>query len=192
MIAGLQGTLESQGLDWAIIKVGGVSFRVYMPSSTLSTLGDTGSKVQVHTHLHVREDNLTLYGFVSMPELELFQMLISVSGIGPKSALAMLSALNPDDLARAIISENIELLSSVPGIGKKTAGRLVLELKGKQGTAWDGATAATEGDADVIAALISLGYSPADAASALAAVTGSADLTVEDKIRLALQNLASR
>jgi Holliday junction DNA helicase RuvA len=192
MIAGLQGTLESQGTDWAIIKVGGISFRVYMPTSTMSALGDTGSKVQVHTHLHVREDNLTLYGFASTAELELFQMLISVSGIGPRSGLAMLSALNPDDLARAIISENTELLSSVPGIGKKTAGRLVLELKGKLGAVWVGAAAATEGDADVVAALISLGYSPADAASALAAIPNSADLTVEDKIRLALQNLASR
>jgi len=192
MIAGLHGILESRGADWAIIKVGGVSFRVYMPTSTLSGMGTIGEEVRLHTHLHVREDNVALYGFASAAELELFKMLIGVTGVGPKTSLAMLSAMNPDDLARAIVTENVALLASVPGIGKKTASRLVLELKGKLESAWVGVTTLTEGNADVIAALTSLGYSPSDAASAVAAIPDSADLTIEDRIRLALQHLASR
>ena len=89
MIAGLQGKLESLGSDWAIINVGGISFQVYMPTSTLSTLGTIGEEVQLHTHLHLREDNATLYGFASADELGLFQTLIGVSGLGPKLALAI-------------------------------------------------------------------------------------------------------
>ena len=94
MIAGVHGKLESLGSDWAIINVGGISFQVYMPTSTLSTLGSIGKEVKLYTHFHLREDNATLYGFASADELGLFQTLISVSGLGPKLALAMLSAMN--------------------------------------------------------------------------------------------------
>jgi len=192
MIAGLHGTLEARGADWAIVKVGGVSLQVYMPTATLSALGAIGEEVRLHTHLHLREDNVTLYGFASTAELELFQMLISVTGVGPKAALAMLSAMKPNDLALAIVTENADLLAQAPGVGKKMASRLVLELKGKLESAWVGAAVSPEGSAEVIGALTSLGYSPSDATSAIAALPDSPDLTVEDKIRLALQYLAAR
>ena len=101
MIAGLQGKLQAIGSNWAIINVGGISFQVYMPTSTLSTLGAIGEEVELHTHLHLREDNMTLYGFATDEELGLFQTLITVSGVGPKLALAMLSAMSAEKLTIA-------------------------------------------------------------------------------------------
>ena len=192
MIAGLHGTLESRGANWAIIKVGGLSIQVYMPASTLSTLGAIGEEVHLYTHLHFKEENLALYGFASQQELELFQMLIGVSGVGPKASLAMLSAMNANDLALAIATGNVDLLSQVPGIGKKMSSRLVLELKGKLESIWVGAAVLGEANAEVIAALVSLGYSPSEAASAVAAIADSPDLAIEDKIKLALQHFAAR
>ena len=190
MIAGLEGKLQSRSTDGAIIKVGGVSLQVYMPASTLSTLGAIGEAVHLHTHLHLREDNVALYGFATTEELELFRSLIGVSGVGPKVALAILSALNPGQLALAIASGNVDLLSGVPGVGQKMAGRLALELKGKL----EGIMISTpaEGDAEVVAALTSLGYNASEAASALASLPDSAELSVEEKIKLALQYFASR
>ncbi len=192
MIAGLDGTLESRSADGAIIKVGGVRLRVFMPTSTLSALGVIGEEVHLHTYLHLREDNIALYGFSSLEELELFRTLIGVTGVGPKVALAMLSAMNPSQLTLAIATGNIDLLSQVPGVGKKMASRLALELKGKLESAWVGAAVSPEGNAEVIAALTSLGYSHAEAASAVSTLPDSPDLTVEDKIRLALQQFAAR
>ncbi len=191
MIAGLEGTLESRSADRAIIKVGGVSLLVHMPSSTLASLGAIGEQVHLYTHLHLREDNVALYGFASPEELELFQTLIGVSGVGPKVALAMLSAMNPSQLALAIATGNVDLLSQVPGVGKKMASRLALELKGKLEGVWVGAPTA-QGDAELIAALINLGYTPSEAAAAVATLPDSPDLTVEEKIRLALQYFATR
>ncbi|TET37303.1 MAG: Holliday junction branch migration protein RuvA [Dehalococcoidia bacterium] len=192
MIAGLDGTLESRSAEGAIIKVGGVRLRVFMPTSTLSALGAIGEEVHLHTHLHLREDNIALYGFSSIEELELFRMLIGVTGVGPKAALAMLSAMNPSQLTLAIATGNIDLLSQVPGVGKKMASRLALELKGKLESAWVGAAVSPEGNAEVIAALTSLGYTHAEAASAVSTLPDSPELTVEDKIRLALQQFAAR
>jgi len=186
MIAGLRGKLQTIGSNWAIIDVGGIGFQVYMPTSTLSTLGATGEEVEVHTHLHLREDNATLYGFATAEELGLFQTMISVSGVGPKLALAMLSAMSAEKLAMAIATGSIDLLTMVPGIGKKTANRLILELKGK--VAWIGAPAelAPE-DTEVLAALTSLGYSVREATRAVAALPQDQKLSLEEKIKLALQ-----
>lgn len=190
MIAGLEGKLQSRSTNGAIIKVGGVSLQVYMPSSTLSTLGTIGETVHLYTHLHLREDNVALYGFATPEELELFRTLIGVSGVGPKVALAILSVMDPGQLALAIASGNVDLLSQVPGVGPKMAGRLALELKGKM----DGimVSAPTEGDGEVIVALTSLGYTSTEAASALSSLPDSAELTVEEKIRRALQYFAAR
>ena len=191
MIAGVEGTLESRSVDGATIKVGGVSLQVHMPSSTLASLGAIGEQVHLYTHLYLREDNVALYGFATPDELQLFQTLIGVSGVGPKVALAMLSAMNPSQLALAIATGNVDLLSQVPGVGKKMASRLALELKGKLEGVWVGAPAA-QGDAEVIAALISLGYNPSEAASAVATLPDSPELTIEEKIRLSLQYFAAR
>ncbi|MDR9459497.1 MAG: Holliday junction branch migration protein RuvA [Dehalococcoidia bacterium] len=190
MIAGLEGKLQSRSTSGAIIKVGGVSLQVYMPSSTLSTLGAIGEAVHLYTHLHLREDNVALYGFATPEELELFRTLIGVTGVGPKVALAILSVLDPGQLALAIASGNVDLLSQVPGVGQKMAGRLALELKGKM----DGImfSAPAEGDGEVIVALTSLGYTPTEAASALSSLPDSTELTVEEKIRRALQYFATR
>ena len=138
MIATLEGILESRGNDSIIINVGGVGFRVYVSSSTLRQLGAVKGNVSLYTHLHVREDNISLYGFVSSEELALFKNLISVSGVGSKVALALLSALNPEQLVMAITSGDIDLISQAPGIGKKMASRLVVELRSKLEKEWNG------------------------------------------------------
>ncbi len=190
MIAGLRGKLESLGSDCAIIDVGGIGFQVYMPTSTLSTLGAIGGEVHLYTHLHLREDNATLYGFASADELGLFQTLIGVSGLGPKLALAMLSAMDADKLTMAIATGSVDLLVLVPGIGKKMADRLILELKEKIGAGWITTPAAqlAQENTEVVAALTSLGYSVAEATKAVATLLppSSSELTLEDKVKLAL------
>ena len=193
MISSLQGKLESLGDDWAIINVGGIGFQVYTPTSTLSALGAVGKEVKLYTHLHLREDNVSLYGFGSAEELWLFQTLISVSGLGPRLALAMLSAMSTDQLTMAIATGSIPLLTTVPGIGKKMAERIILELKDKIGTGWI-ATPATQlarENTDVLAALTSLGYSAAEATKAVATLPPATDLNLEEKIKLALQYFGS-
>jgi Holliday junction DNA helicase RuvA len=192
MIVALEGTLEHRGIDSAVVKIGPLSLQVYIPGSTLSRLGAVGDKVHLHTHLYAREDNIAIYGFSSTEELALFQNLISVSGIGPKAALAFLSTFSVEQLASAIISENIDLLTQVPGIGKKIAGRVVLELKGKLEKGWEGAItpALTREDADVVAALTSLGYSLREATQAVSNLPASQDMDLEEKVKLALSQLA--
>ena len=193
MIATLEGTLEYHGTDSVIINVGGIGFQVYTPSSTLSKLGATGDKVSLYTHFHLREDNVSLYGFASSEELALFKNLISVSGVGPKVALALLSALNPEQLVMAITSGNIDLISQVPGIGKKIASRLVIELKGKLEKEWkEAALPLAPENADVIAALTSLGYSLREAIQAVSSLPDSKELSLEEKVKLALQQLVGR
>ena len=189
MIAGLHGKLESLGSNWAIIDIGGISFQVYMPTSTLSMLGAIGEEVQLHTHLHLREDNATLYGFASADELRLFQTLIGVSGVGPKLALAMLSTMSVEKLTMAIATGSTDLLTMVPGIGKKVANRLILELKEKIGAGWITTPAAqiAEGNTEVLSALTSLGYSVSEANRAVTTLSTSSDLSLEEKIKLALQ-----
>lgn len=192
MIAGLDGTLEQINADSAIVKVAGISFQVYTPVSTLGRLGSPGERVRLHTYLHLKEDATALYGFTMPHELDLFKMLITVSGVGPRSALSMLSSLSADDLATAILSNNVDLITQAPGVGRKTASRLVLELKGKLEKGWGGMAGASPllDNADMIGALTTLGYSTADATRAAAAVPASEELTLEDRIRLALRHLA--
>ena len=192
MIIALEGILESRGIDSAVVKVGPLSLQVYVPESTLSQLGNVGDKVHLHTHLYLREDNAAIYGFASADELAIFQNLISVSGIGPKAALAFLSTLNVTQLASAIISGNVDLLTQVPGIGRKIAGRVVLELKGKLEKGWEGAVtpALTREDADVVTALTSLGYSLKEATIAVSNLPASQDMDLEEKVKLALSHIA--
>ena len=194
MIATLEGTLEYRGVDSVIINVGGIGFQVHVPGSTLSQLGAINDKVSLYTHLHLREDNVSLYGFASEEELGLFKNLISVSGIGPKAALALLSASNPEQLAMAIASGNVDVISQVPGIGKKIAGRLVVELKGKLEREWKkGAVLPLAAEnTDAIAALTNLGYSLREAIQAVSNLPDSSELTLEEKVKMALQQLAAK
>lgn len=193
MIAAIEGTLELRGDDWAIVKVGGVSLQVFMPATTLNQPGDLGQRVQLYTQLSLKEDSVSIYGFLSQQELDLFKMLTSVSGVGPKAALVILSHLNPDQLTSAIATGDVDLLTQLPSVGRKTAQRLVLELKAKL-EKWAGAKALSlkQGDAEVVAALTNLGYSTSEATRSLAALPPSTDLTLEEKIGLALQYLAKQ
>jgi Holliday junction DNA helicase RuvA len=193
MIVALDGTLETRGIDSVVVKVGPLSLLVSVPGSTLSRLGTIGDNVHLHTHLYVREDIIALYGFASADELALFQNFISVSGIGPRAALAFLSTLNVEQLASAIVSGNVDLLTQVPGIGKKMAGRVVLELKSKLEKGWAGAVmpALTPDDADVVAALTTLGYSLREATQAVAGLPNVEKLDLEEKVRLALRQLSA-
>ena len=190
MIATLEGILEYRAGDSVIVNVGGVGFRVYVPDSTSRKLGTAGGKVSLYTHLHVREDNISLYGFLSSEELALFRNLISVSGVGSKVALALLSALSPEQLIMAITSGDMDLISQTPGIGKKMAGRLVIELTGKLEKEWkEVALPLVREAADVIAALTGLGYSLTEATKAISKLPASEELSLEEKVRMALQQL---
>jgi Holliday junction DNA helicase RuvA len=191
MIATLEGILEYRGNDYVIINVGGIGFRVYVSGSTLGQLGTVKGKVSLYTHLHVREDNISLYGFASNEELALFRNLISVSGVGSKVALTLLSALNPEQVVMAIASGDIDFISQAPGIGKKMAGRLIVELKGKLEKEWtETALPLAPESADVIAALTGLGYSLTEATKAISKLPNSEGLSLEEKIKLALQQMA--
>jgi Holliday junction DNA helicase RuvA len=191
MIATLEGILEYRGDDSVVINVGGIGFQVYVSRPTLDQLGGIKGKVSLYTHLHVREDNISLYGFASSEELTLFRSLVSVSGIGTRLALSLLSALNPEKLVMAITSGDIDLLSQTPGIGKKMASRLVVELRGKLERDWrEVALPLAPERADVIAALTGLGYSVTEATKAISKVPDSEELSLEDKIKMALQQMA--
>ncbi len=190
MIATLEGILEYRGNDSVVISVGGIGFRVYVSGSTLSQLGTVKGKVSLYTHLHVREDNVSLYGFASDEELALFRNLISVSGVGSKVALTLLSALNPEQVIMAIASGDIDLISRAPGIGKKMAGRLIVELRGKLEKEWkDTALPLAPENTEVIAALTGLGYSLAEATKAISKLPDSEGLSLEEKIKMALQQM---
>jgi len=194
MIASLEGTLETMTLDGAVINVGGVGFAVALPASTLSTLGSAGDRVKLHTYLQVREDSLNLFGFATAEELGLFGTLIGVSGLGPRLALAMLSTMNPEKIAAAIASGNTAAITMVPGIGKKMAERIVVELKDRVSAGLASITLpeSRAENAETLAALLSLGYSAAEAGEAVASLPLDADTSLEDKVRLALAYLVHR
>lgn len=189
MIATLHGKIQARTDDSLILNVGGVGYRVRVPSGTLASLGAVGSDAMLFTHLHVREDELSLYGFATEDELRLFEKLLTVSGIGPKVGIGVLSNASPDTIRYAIAQGNADALTAIPGIGKKTAQRLVLELKGKIDVSGLGEIGELSPvDEDVMNALINLGYSAAEATRAARSVPSTAK-TIEERIRIALQYL---
>lgn len=191
MIAGLKGTIDRKSDDAVFLDVGGVIYQVNTSQVTLEELGEPGQSARLHTQLYVREDQMTLYGFAGNDELRLFNTLIGVSGIGPRLALAILSRVRPEALELAINAENAELLATVPGVGKKTAARLILELRGKLVPSGAGPLSQpSREDAEVLAALRSLGYTTAEAHGALARTPRGADLAVEDRVVAALRELS--
>ena len=189
MIGRLHGKLIEKNPPQVLIDVGGVGYEVDIPMSTFYNLPDLGGDVTLFTHLVVREDAELLYGFATLAERAVFRALIKISGVGPKIALALLSGITVDQLKDAVDRGETGLLTKVPGIGKKTAERLVLELKGKlAGTGAATAAVPTSGArADVAAALIALGYSEREAAAATKKLPE--DCTVNDGLRLALKSL---
>jgi len=193
MIAGVRGPVEAVGPDWVVVDVGGISLRLAIPASSTNRLPPIGQTVRLLTHLYVREDAIALYGFLTSDELAFFEQVIGVTGVGPKLALAMLSAAPSETLRQAIASESVDALVRVPGIGRKLASRLILELRGKL-TPANGPIVATPAtaDQDLIAALVGLGYSPADATTAVQSVSSEHSLDLEERIRRALQFFARR
>jgi len=190
MIAAIEGTLEQRGSGWAIIKVGGVSLQVHLSDSAMNQFGAIGDRVQLHTYLHWKEDNIALYGFISQQDLALFKLLITVNTVGPKLALKILSGISGEQLVLAIARDDVDLLTQLPGVGKKTASRLVLELRSKiEKQQISVPSYLTEDNAEVAEALTKLGYSAAEAARAVAEVTSSRDLSLEEKVKLALRYL---
>lgn len=186
MIASIEGRVAARVGDALVVVVGGVGLRVLCPQPTLAATR-AGEMIHLHTHLVVREAELTLVGFASEEELQLFEKLIGVAGVGPKLALGALSAMAPDALRLAIGQEQPDLLARIPGIGKKTAQKIVLELKDKVGPVEvvEGLAALTEADAAVIDALTALGYSIIEAQRAVQALPKDV-VDVEERLRRAL------
>lgn len=195
MIGRLCGTLADKSPPQVLVDVGGVGYEVDVPMSTFCNLPGLGERVTLLTHLVVREDAQLLYGFLSASERATFRELLKISGVGPRTALAILSGLSVADLAGAVSRQETTRLQKVPGIGKKTAERLLLELKGRLGPELGGGASPAGGasgplspaQTDIVQALIALGYNDKDAASALKRLP--ADVGVSDGIRLALKSL---
>lgn len=196
MFAYIKGSLEEKSNGYVVIDVCGIGYKVFMSDVAIQNIGEKGNIVKVHTYYYVREDNISLYGFISKEELTMFELLLSVSGIGAKSAITMLSNIAPSSFALAVISNDIKQLTKIPGIGSKTAQRIVLELKDKLKT--DTAISKTEETIvaikqdnisdDAIAALQMLGYNRKEIDKVLEKIDTSA-LGTEDVIRAALKYL---
>lgn len=190
MIASLEGKIALLGADWAVIDVNGVGYKVFLSSTALSQIQNE-KEVRLFTHLQVREDALTLFAFTTFEDLSIFETMLGVTGIGAKLALALLSAFKADELAAIIATSNEAMLCTVSGIGKKTASRIILELKDKVTRVSAAAPASLTGTqaTEVLSALATLGYTQAEAARAVIGLPRDASLSVEEKIRLALAGL---
>jgi Holliday junction DNA helicase RuvA len=190
MIARLTGVLAEKSPPHVLVDVNGVGYEVQVPMSTFYNLPDLGAKVTLLTHFIVREDAQLLFGFLTPVERESFRELIKISGVGPRIALALLSGLSTHELAQAVAAQDVSRLIKVPGIGKKTAERLLLELKGKvaPALATPGFSAVSDNQADILQALIALGYSDKEAQAALKQLPP--DASVSDGIKQALKSLA--
>ncbi len=186
MIAHLSGLLAFRGTKHLIINVGGVGYKVSVSLETAKTLPKKGESIELFTHLAVRETALELYGFATMSELEMFEMLIGISGIGPRSALGVLSVAPLDSLKRAIASGETVYLTKISGIGRKTAEKIMLELKDKLGGV-DGVTISSE-ESDALDALVSLGYNVREARDALHKLPRDIE-SIDGKIKEALKML---
>lgn len=195
MYAYIKGTLEIKASDHVVVEANGIGYKIFMSGNTIQRLGELNSNVKVFTHYHVREDNISLYGFYNLEELRMFELLISVSGVGAKSAIAILSNITPSAFALAVISNDIKALTKLPGIGAKSAQRIILELKDKLKTE---ESIAAENDFEIqtvlakddnmheaISALQVLGYPVKDATKAVSSIDCTG-LSVEDIIKKAL------
>lgn len=187
MIATLRGEVTQIEENAIVVEVGGVGLRVFVPA-TLRTKLKAGEAIFLYTHLVVREDALTLYGFETQADRELFNLLLGVDGVGPKVALSVLSSMTLDAVQRAVFADEAELLSRVPGVGKKTAQKMALHLKDKlkPTDALARVAAMSDTDSEVLAALTSLGYSVVEAQAAIQAIPKDAPDDVEERLRLAL------
>ncbi|MBI2623134.1 MAG: Holliday junction branch migration protein RuvA [Candidatus Liptonbacteria bacterium] len=192
MLHTLEGTLTLKADRFAVVDVGGVGFKVNLHGHALGKLPRAGTRVKFFTNLHVREDALELYGFLAEEELALFELLISVSGVGPKSALAVLDVAERKEVEAAIKENRPDLLTRASGVGRKTAERIILELKGKVSARGAGATVGKmETDADLIEALTGMGYGREEARDALAK-GGAAEKDLSARLKETLRILSAR
>ncbi len=204
MLAYIKGILEIKTKGYIVVETGGLGYKIFMPESAISKVGNIGEKVQIYTFMRVREDDVSLYGFLTNEELRMFELLLGVSGIGAKGALGILSNINPSQFALAVISNDVAILKKVPGIGPKTAQRAILELKDKLKKEQE--ISITEGEtvtnieqvikedeklSEAISALQVLGYSKHEIVEALQKVD-STPLSVEEIIKKGLSNLAKK
>lgn len=182
MIAGLRGRVAARGTDHVVVEVGGVSYKVFVPRQP------ERDDVVLHTHHVVREDGQFLFGFATREELALFELLITVNGVGPRAALSLLSVSRPADLAGAIAAGDVAAIARAPGVGKKTAERLVVDLRGRVAKmAGEDLAGAPPIEDDAAAALVALGYTPAEAAAALRGVAPASRASTEERVRSALR-----
>ena len=188
LISAIFGNLETKGVDFADISIGGITLRANIPTKTSEDLGEVGSSVRLHTSLQVRQDQISLYGFSTKEDRTTFDTLININGVGPRLALAILSTFTAGELSTVVNSEDSNTLTQVPGVGKRTASRILLELKGKVDEISHIVTVDNKAQ-DVLAALVALGYSAQEARQAMANVPPNEDVNGEDWIRIALQHL---
>ena len=191
MISRISGVLWDRGDGYVVIRAGGIGFRVEVPSSVLGQLSGLEQPLELFTHFHVRENRLALYGFLTKEKRSLFELLLDISGVGPAVALSLLGTISPDALRQAVLQDEPGLLTRVPGIGTKTARKIIFNLKDEVIPA-EGKPAPllTDADAEVIAALTELGFSLVEAQSALQDLPQDEEIPVEERIRLALASLA--
>lgn len=189
MISTIEGKLASKSAEHIVLAIGGIGVEVCAPFSTIEKLNS--DRVSLHTRLVVREDSLTLYGFATTSERELFDAFLKISGIGPRLAIAILSTLSVENIQSAVRSDRPELISRVPGIGKKTAQKIVLELHDKVPSALEAAPLGEDGDtsAEIMDALTALGYSVVEAQTAIQSIPLDAPDSVEERVLIALRNL---
>lgn len=188
MITSLSGALSTVGLDWVEITIAGVGLRVNVPPSFVENVGGVGERVNLFTSLQVKEDSLTLYGFPSSDGRLAFEALLGVNGVGPRLALSILSVLTPENLAFAVANEDTDIIKGVPGVGKRIAERIVMELQGKLQIEMTAAPA-TRSDRELLDALTALGYSASEVMEAVAGIPSDDSIEFEEKLRLAFERL---
>jgi len=193
MIAFLDGTLSSKGQDSVVVNVGGIGFLVRVSSRTLDSLPQVGERVHLPTHFMIRDEAPVLFGFSGEQELDMFLDLVGVSGVGPRLALAVLGFMEPEELASAIMRGDSTLIARVPGVGKKTAARLCVDLSGKmERYVLEGQSLLSRDDDELVAALMALGYSLRDAADAASSTASHSSSPLEERLKLALRALTER
>lgn len=186
MIASIQGKIAQTASDHMIVTVGGIGYKIFVPHSALER--QEHSEIFLHTVMIVREDSLTLFGFPTVGEREIFEILLKINGVGPRLALAILSSISTDNLRNAVYNERPEILLRVPGVGKKTAQKIVFELKDKLGAGMDIVPVDFDDvNTEVMDALTALGYSIIEAQTAVQSLPKDAPKNIEERIRLALQ-----